>query len=99
MKLPFGNKNKEKKEASTEDAMTLTEHLAELRSRLIRAVLAVAIGMMGVLAFYDPVLKFLRQPYDNVCRRRPDLVSNCDFFLNPVNDHLYLVFFFFYLLK
>ena len=31
MKLPFGNKNKDKKDASTEDAMTLTEHLAELR--------------------------------------------------------------------
>lgn len=85
MKLPFGNKNKEKKDASTEDAMTLTEHLGELRSRIIRAVLAVAIGMMGVLTFYEPVLRFLRQPYDNVCQRRPDLVSNCDFYsLGPL---------------
>lgn len=76
---------KEKKESATEDAMTLTEHLAELRSRIIRAVLAVVIGMMGVLAFYEPVLRFLRQPYDNVCQRRPDLVSNCDFYsLGPL---------------
>ena len=69
----------------SEESMTLTEHLAELRSRIIRAVLAVTVGMMGVLAFYEPVLRFLRQPYDNVCRRRPDLVSNCDFFtLGPL---------------
>ncbi len=65
--------------------MTLTEHLAELRSRLIRAALAVIAGMMIVLAFYEPVLRFIRQPYDNVCERRPDLVSNCDFFtLGPL---------------
>ena len=65
--------------------MTLTEHLAELRSRIIRSGLAVAIGMMGVLTFYEPVLKFLRQPYDNVCKRRPDLVTNCDFYsLGPL---------------
>ncbi len=76
---------KDNKESATEDAMTLTEHLGELRSRIIRAVLAVVIGMMGVLAFYEPVLRFLRQPYDNVCQRRPDLVSNCDFYsLGPL---------------
>jgi sec-independent protein translocase protein TatC len=90
VKLPFGKKNKEKKDVSNEDAsnenaMTLTEHLAELRSRIIRAALAVAIGMMGILTFYEPVLKFLRQPYDNVCDRRPDLVTNCDFYsLGPL---------------
>ncbi len=65
--------------------MTLTEHLAELRSRLIRSALAIVAGMMVVLAFYEPVLDFLRQPYDNLCQRRPDLVSNCDFFtLGPL---------------
>jgi sec-independent protein translocase protein TatC len=71
--------------AKTDDAMTLTEHLAELRSRLIRSALAVVAGMMVVLAFYEPVLDFLRQPYDNLCLRRPDLVTNCDFFtLGPL---------------
>ncbi len=71
--------------AAADDAMTLTEHLAELRSRLIRSALAVVAGMMVVLAFYEPVLDFLRQPYDNLCQRRPDLVTNCDFFtLGPL---------------
>lgn len=69
-----------------DDQMTLTEHLAELRSRVIRAALAVALGVIVILAFYDPVLEFLRQPYDNLCQRRPDLVTNCDLFsLGPLD--------------
>ena len=72
--------------AAADEAMTLTEHLAELRSRIIRAVLAVAAGMIVILAFYDPVLRFLRKPYDRVCQRRPDLVTNCDLFsLGPLD--------------
>ena len=75
-----------RRKAAADEPMTLTEHLAELRSRIIRAVLAVAIGMVVVLAFYDPVLRFLRRPYDSVCRRRPDLVTNCDLFsLGPLD--------------
>ena len=72
--------------ATADQPMTLTEHLAELRSRIIRAVLAVAAGMLLILAFYDPVLRFLRKPYDKVCERRPDLVTNCDLFsLGPLD--------------
>lgn len=82
MRLP---RLKKSRAARSDDAMTLTEHLAELRSRLIRSALAIVAGMMVVLAFYEPVLDFLRQPYDNLCQRRPDLVSNCDFFtLGPL---------------
>ncbi|MFM9036641.1 MAG: twin-arginine translocase subunit TatC [Actinomycetota bacterium] len=77
--------SKRLRQAGSEEAMTLTEHLAELRSRVIRASLAVFAGMMIVLAFYDPVLRFIRGPYDDLCRRRPDLVTNCDFFtLGPL---------------
>jgi sec-independent protein translocase protein TatC len=47
--------------------MTLTEHLAELRMRIIRALLAVAVGFIGVLVFYGPLLRFLRQPYERAC--------------------------------
>ena len=72
--------------ATANEAMTLTEHLAELRTRIIRSLLAVGVGVIGVLAFYDPVLAFLRQPYDNLCERRPDLVTNCDLYsLGPLD--------------
>lgn len=68
------------------ESMTLTEHLAELRTRIIRSLLAVGVGVLGVLAFYDPVLAFLRRPYDNLCERRPDLVTNCDLYsLGPLD--------------
>lgn len=50
--------------------MTLTEHLAELRVRIIRIALAVVLFMVLIVAFYDPVLEFLRGPYIALCNRR-----------------------------
>lgn len=52
------------------DTMTLTEHLAELRVRIIRSALAVAIGMVLIIAFYDQVLGFLLRPYVDLCARK-----------------------------
>ncbi len=55
----------------TPDAMmTLTEHLGELRTRIVRCALAITIGAVAVLAFYDPILRFLRQPYTDLCAAR-----------------------------
>ena len=36
--------------------MTLFEHLAELRSRIIKCALAIALGATLVFLFYDPIL-------------------------------------------
>lgn len=66
--------------------MSLAQHLAELRMRLIRSILAIALGAAGVLAFYDPVLRFLTRPYRNLCAERADF--NCDgslFALGPLD--------------
>jgi sec-independent protein translocase protein TatC len=70
--------------ATTPDAqMTLTEHLAELRMRIIRCMLAVAVGVTIIMVFYDQVLNFLRAPYDALCERNTDLV--CDLqFIDPL---------------
>lgn len=52
-------------EVDLDDAeMPLIEHLNELRSRLIKMILAVAVGAVIVWIFYDPVLSFLRLPLD-----------------------------------
>lgn len=59
-------------EGVTDDAMTLTEHLAELRTRIIRAGLAVVIGAIVIIAFYDDVLNFLAQPYNDLCDRKDE---------------------------
>jgi sec-independent protein translocase protein TatC len=55
-----------------QDTMTLTEHLGELRTRIIRAALAVLIGAVLVIAFYDQVYDFLVRPYDDLCASKPE---------------------------
>jgi sec-independent protein translocase protein TatC len=59
-----------------DDEATLTEHLSELRYRIIRSLLAVAIGMILVLLQYEPLLRFLTEPYRNLCEERQDFA--CD---------------------
>lgn len=43
--------------------MTLIEHLAELRSRLVKAALALAVGAIAGFALANPALSFLVDPY------------------------------------
>lgn len=63
------------------DTMTLTEHLAELRVRIIRSALAVAIGMVLIIAFYDQVLDLLLQPYVDLCTRKPQDFCDPELFI------------------
>lgn len=66
--------------------MSIMEHLRELRVRIVRSLLAVVIGVIVILATYDPVKKFLTQPYRNLCSTNPDF--NCDgslFALGPLD--------------
>jgi sec-independent protein translocase protein TatC len=58
------------------DEATLTEHLSELRFRIIRSLLAIGIGMLVVLLQYERLLRFLTTPYRDLCAERPDF--NCD---------------------
>ena len=45
------------------DEMTLFEHLEELRSRLFKSALAIALGLGVGFVFRDPVLRLLTRPY------------------------------------
>ncbi len=57
--------------------MTLTQHLAELRMRLIRVLLAVVLFGVIVFALYDPwIQNFLFHPYRVVCDANPSF--NCN---------------------
>ncbi|KGA09987.1 MAG: Sec-independent protein translocase protein TatC [actinobacterium acAcidi] len=72
--------------ARTPDAMPIMEHLRELRSRIIRSFLAIAVASLTMLTVYDPVKNFLTQPYRNLCSSRPDF--KCDgslFSLGPLD--------------
>jgi sec-independent protein translocase protein TatC len=46
--------------------MSLAEHLRELRGRLLKSVLAVAVGGGVSFAFFDPIWKILQGPYCEV---------------------------------
>ena len=48
----------------------LIEHLAELRTRLIRSVLAFVVGMIAMFTVAEPILEFVSQPLAEVLRAR-----------------------------
>jgi sec-independent protein translocase protein TatC len=51
--------------------MTLFEHLAELRSRLIIAIVAVFLGGLVVWFLYDPIIHFMLHPYREYLSHNP----------------------------
>jgi sec-independent protein translocase protein TatC len=66
--------------------MPIMEHLRELRSRIIRSFLAIAVASLTMLTVYDPVKNFLTRPYRKLCSSRPDF--KCDgslFSLGPLD--------------
>jgi sec-independent protein translocase protein TatC len=48
----------------------LVEHLAELRTRLIRSVLAFVVAMVAMFTVAEPILEFISQPLAQVLRAR-----------------------------
>lgn len=86
MKLPWRRSGRRPVAKTADDHMTLIEHLGELRMRVIRAVLGVVVGFIVVMAFYGPILRFLKEPYERICEDNPSL--NCQnaglFILSPV---------------
>ena len=58
-----GKSELDQRTAVDEGGMTLVEHLTELRTRLVKTAIALAIG--GIIGFllYEPVLEVLQRPY------------------------------------
>lgn len=66
--------------------MTIMQHLAELRTRLVYSILAIAVGAISLLIVYEPVLDFLTAPYRELCATNASL--NCDgmlYALGPID--------------
>lgn len=53
-----------------DSAAPLIEHLAELRTRLIRSVVAFLIGMVACFTVAEPLLNFISEPIADVLRAR-----------------------------
>jgi sec-independent protein translocase protein TatC len=64
-------------ESPTPDSMTLLEHLAELRRRLIISALAFVGGAIICYLFYNQLLGFLEQPYFKAENCHPSLTRTC----------------------
>lgn len=85
MKLPFRRGAKPPPLKTPDDRMTLTEHLAELRTRIIRSMLAITIGIIVILASYNWVLRFLQRPYEELCKEKgPDFCDGSLSFFGPL---------------
>ena len=68
------------------DNLTIMQHLAELRTRLVISILAIAVGAVVLLIAYEPVLNFLGSPYRDLCKTNTKL--NCDgslYALGPID--------------
>ena len=72
MSPSFRRRSKRPSIKSPDDTMTLTEHLGELRVRIIRSALAIFVAAIAIVAFYDQVLDFLTGPYERLCASKPE---------------------------
>lgn len=77
MRLRKGKKTRtpETRQLSSDGHMTLIEHLNELRSRLLKCVVAVFAGLIVGFFLYDQVIDYLIEPYQDLCARKTTL--NC----------------------
>jgi len=69
--------------------MTLLEHLAELRKRVLICALAVVVTSIAGWFLYEPVLSFVHQSYKNFCHAHPGKLISCNFLvLGPTEGFL-----------
>ena len=64
----MGALRKPKESTTTLAAMTLVEHLSELRSRLVKCVLAVTAGGTAMWWLYNPAMRWLTTLLQQTCR-------------------------------
>jgi len=56
--------------------MSLTDHLRELRIRLVRSVLAIVVGTIIAAFFYDQLFELLTAPIDSIKDKYPGVTLN-----------------------
>ncbi|WP_433501084.1 twin-arginine translocase subunit TatC [Sphaerimonospora sp. CA-214678] len=70
--------------------MTLMEHIRELRNRLVKAILAVVAGTVLGFVFFEPIWKFLKQPYCRLPQAHQLDEDKCLLFVNGVFDSFFV---------
>lgn len=72
-----------------ERRMPLIDHLRELRTRLIRALLAVLAGIAVGWLLFEPVWDILKQPYCDLPQSR-QIGPGCSLFVNGIFDQFFI---------
>jgi sec-independent protein translocase protein TatC len=78
-----------KRHNDPEGRMSILDHLRELRNRLIKVVLIVAVGATVAYFLYNPILDFLKHPYCDLSykKRFPGIdTGSCSLVFNGVLD-------------
>ncbi|MDZ4093629.1 MAG: twin-arginine translocase subunit TatC, partial [Paracoccaceae bacterium] len=65
----------------------LIEHLAELRSRLIKSALAFIVGMVICFTIWNPIFNFLTRP---ICSALSDLGQDCSLVLIKLQEGFFV---------
>jgi len=56
--------------------MALSDHLRELRARVLKIVSIVLVGMIVALFFFDPIFELVLAPYENAVAQLPDDINS-----------------------
>src|SRR3982074_495795 len=65
----LGRRSKPKRAVRTpDDRMTLIEHLAELRTRIIKVALTLAVATTVVSFLFEPIQRWFAGPYKDLCK-------------------------------
>lgn len=56
------------------EAMTLSEHLGELRGRLVKSAITLLIATVAVWNYYPPIFEVIRRPFDDVHVNNPTAI-------------------------
>lgn len=71
--------------------MSLMEHIRELRNRLLKALLGLALGMVVGWIFFNPVWKFIERPYCKIPQQNRLLGTHgCTLIVNGLFDGFFL---------
>ena len=65
-----------RRQRDREGAMTVVEHLTELRKRIIISVLAIVLGMVGGWFLYRSVFNLLSNPFCSFMKQHPQLATD-----------------------
>ncbi|WP_345436690.1 twin-arginine translocase subunit TatC [Actinoallomurus vinaceus] len=80
---------KPSRSANPDGRMPLIEHIRELRSRLIKSFLGIVVGTGVGLWFFDPIWKFLQQPYCQLPEKNR-LGKGCGLVVNGLTEGFFL---------